>query len=198
MTRPALTSAAMRLLSVAVLCGLLFGPAPLEPMLAVAIAQEQIEVPPGMDLWGGDPKELPAWKLEQSPPRLVPRAKRHREFLQAGVPLEYRNHRSPYPAAAMVTRDGGRLYRNHCLDCHGVDGLGEGDAALDLTPSPALLARMIDVQGTVDEYLLWTISEGGAQFGTAMPAFKTTLTETQIWQIVGYMRAGFPPPEPGE
>ena len=26
-----------------------------------------------------------------------------------------------------------------------------------------------------------------------MPAFKGALTEEQIWQIVTYMRAGFPP-----
>jgi len=114
------------------------------------------------------------------------------------VPLEYRNRRSLYPAATMVIRDGGRLCSDHCLSCHGADGLGDGDAGLDLRPSPALLARMIDGQGTVDEYLLWTISEGGAQFGTAMPAFKATLTELQIWQIAGYMRAGFPPADPAE
>jgi mono/diheme cytochrome c family protein len=45
---------------------------------------------------------------------------------------------------------------------------------------------------SVDEYLLWSTSEGGVQFGTEMPAFKTVLTERQIWQIVIYMRADFP------
>ena len=44
----------------------------------------------------------------------------------------------------------------------------------------------------IDQYLLWTISEGGQQFGTAMPSFKTELTQDQIWQIVAYLRAGFP------
>ena len=43
-----------------------------------------------------------------------------------------------------------------------------------------------------DEYLLWTVSEGGQRFGTDMPAFKDTLTEDQIWSIIAYMRAGFP------
>jgi mono/diheme cytochrome c family protein len=50
---------------------------------------------------------------------------------------------------------------------------------------------MIKQPRSVDEYLLWTISEGGAQFGTEMPAFKGILTEPQIWQIVTYMRTGF-------
>jgi mono/diheme cytochrome c family protein len=44
----------------------------------------------------------------------------------------------------------------------------------------------------VDEYLLWAISGGGAPFATEMPAFMDTLTREQIWQIITYMRAGFP------
>jgi mono/diheme cytochrome c family protein len=43
-----------------------------------------------------------------------------------------------------------------------------------------------------DEYLLWTVSEGGKAFETAMPAFKDSLSEDQIWSIIAYMRAGFP------
>jgi len=43
-----------------------------------------------------------------------------------------------------------------------------------------------------DEYLLWTISEGGERFGTDMPAFEDKLGEEDIWKIIAYMRAGFP------
>ena len=43
-----------------------------------------------------------------------------------------------------------------------------------------------------DAYLLWAISEGGTSFGTQMPAFKDKLSDEQIWQIVTFMRAGFP------
>jgi mono/diheme cytochrome c family protein len=39
---------------------------------------------------------------------------------------------------------------------------------------------------------MWAISDGGAPFGTKMPAFKHALDEEQIWQIITYMRAGFP------
>ena len=55
-----------------------------------------------------------------------------------------------------------------------------------------LLAHLIRMPDAVDEYLLWAISDGGKPFGTKMPAFKDALTEEQIWQIVTYMRAGFP------
>jgi mono/diheme cytochrome c family protein len=42
------------------------------------------------------------------------------------------------------------------------------------------------------DYLMWTIAEGGKPFDTDMPAFKNLLTAKQIWQIITYMRAGFP------
>jgi mono/diheme cytochrome c family protein len=70
--------------------------------------------------------------------------------------------------------------------------MGGGDAGNALYPSPALLAQLVRTPQGVDAYLLWAISEGGAPFGTQMPAFKDTLSQEQIWQIVTYMRAGFP------
>ena len=79
---------------------------------------------------------------------------------------------------------------------HGKRGLGDGDAPRSLLPSPALLAFMIQRPIAVDEYLLWSIAEGGKQFETEMPAFKDTLNREDIWKIIAYMRAGFP--EPGK
>ena len=132
-----------------------------------------------LDPWNAPVGSLPQWDPRNSPPALQPRAKRHLEFIQAGVPVEYRSVRSPYPNVTKAITGGGELYQPYCASCHGPHGRGDGDAGLDLVPSPALLARLMDVQGTVDEYLLWTISEGGKQFDTAMPAFKNRLTEDQ-------------------
>jgi mono/diheme cytochrome c family protein len=55
-----------------------------------------------------------------------------------------------------------------------------------------LLIHLTRLPSRVDEYLIWSIAEGGAILGSDMPAFKDTLDERQIWQIVTYMRAGFP------
>ena len=76
--------------------------------------------------------------------------------------------------------------------CHDASGMGHGDAGLALYPSPALLAHLLRMPQAVDEYLLWAISEGGESFGTAMPVFKDALGRERIWQIITYMRAGFP------
>ncbi|MEZ5857048.1 MAG: cytochrome c [Hyphomicrobiaceae bacterium] len=93
---------------------------------------------------------------------------------------------------AETVGEGGRLYAPVCASCHGKSGLGDGEAGKALTPSPALLAYLVQHPMAADEYLLWSVSEGGKAFGTAMPAFKDTLKRDEIWKIIAYMRAGFP------
>lgn len=41
-----------------------------------------------------------------------------------------------------------------------------------------------------DEYLYWTIAEGGEPLNTAMPAFKRMLEQDEIWRIIVYLRRG--------
>jgi mono/diheme cytochrome c family protein len=50
---------------------------------------------------------------------------------------------------------------------------------------------------SVDEYLLWAISDGGKQFESEMPAFKDRLSRDDIWRVIAYMRAGFTDPSIG-
>jgi mono/diheme cytochrome c family protein len=40
-----------------------------------------------------------------------------------------------------------------------------------------------------DNYLMWTISEGGAGLGTAMPPFKDALSENERWKIIRYLES---------
>jgi mono/diheme cytochrome c family protein len=82
------------------------------------------------------------------------------------------------------THDGGRLHKPHCATCHGTKGFGDEETGRDFPPSPVLSTYVIKRRRSVDEYLLWSISDSGAQFGTEMPAFKEILTDQQIWQIV--------------
>jgi len=54
-----------------------------------------------------------------------------------------------------------------------------------LSPPPAnlaFLAQMPMVQW--DPLMYWTIAEGGAQFGSAMPLFKSTLSKDDIWAVI--------------
>lgn len=45
----------------------------------------------------------------------------------------------------------------------------------------------------LDAYNFWSVSEGGEAMGTAMPAFKQTLSEKERWQILLYIANGFSP-----
>ncbi len=120
------------------------------------------------------------------------RMQRHWTFMHSGVPAEYRGARSPLALTVDVVQAGGALYQKQCAACHGTRGMGDGEEGNDLSPSPALLAHLIQMPMSVDEYLMWSIAEGGKAFGTAMPAFKDTLSQEERWKIIAYMRAGFP------
>jgi mono/diheme cytochrome c family protein len=61
------------------------------------------------------------------------------------------------------------------------------------SPPPANLAflsQMPMVQW--DPFMYWTIAEGGAQFGSAMPAFKDALSKDEIWAVIAYIQARLP------
>ena len=134
----------------------------------------------------------PMWGRRGRSPEMRARRQRHWTFMHDGLPEEYESARSTIKVDKATIDAGRQLYAANCASCHGLTGDGDGEAAKSLTPSPALLSFMIQRPIAVDPYLLWTISEGGKQFGTDMPAFKGNLTRRQIWQIVAYMRAGFP------
>lgn len=158
---------------------------------AVAQVRPVAEPPvPKDDMW--QPRHL--WGDEVVSPTARARMQRHWTYMRAGVPPEYRGLARPADATQQNVSRGLILYQENCAACHGMHGLGGGDEALGMAPSPALLAHMIQRPGAADEYLMWTISEGGKAFGTAMPSFKENLSRDEIWDVISYMRAGFPRP----
>lgn len=160
--------------------------------LTTAVAQQPWRGGPHWDMWNPYWMHRDMWGRGPMGPGLRHRMARHWTFMHEGVPDEYARARSPYTLTdEKAVEEGRTLYTQNCASCHGAKGMGDGEAGKALNPSPALLAYMIQMPMAVDEYMLWTISEGGKAFGTEMPAFKDTLTKDQIWKIVTYMRAGF-------
>jgi mono/diheme cytochrome c family protein len=151
---------------------------------------------PSVDYWQPLWMQRELWGPGTMPPGMRARVLRHYTFMHYGVPTEYHGAKSTVGNSKGVIDEGARIYSQRCAGCHGKRGLGDGDAPRSLLPSPALLAFMIQRPIAVDEYLLWSIAEGGKQFETEMPAFKDTLNRGDIWKIIAYMRAGFP--EPGK
>jgi mono/diheme cytochrome c family protein len=168
-------------------------------LMPAAIAQDKDAKPlaPGVDYWQPDWMVRELWGPGRMPRGMMVRLLRHTTYMQYGVPKAYEGQKSTIAPGPEAIAQGRKIFTERCVSCHGADGLGDGEAANALSPSPALLAYMIRRPIAVDEYLLWAISEGGKQFGSDMPAFKGTLTDADIWRVIAYMRAGFPAADGG-
>ncbi len=161
--------------------------------LALTSAEAQhLDPPLGWDVWDPTWSTREVWRGEEADETLRWRKERHQIYIEQGVPEAYRKASNPLPRMPGVLEAGHELYAEHCASCHDSSGAGRGDAGLSLYPPPALLIHLTRMPSRVDEYLIWSIADGGESFGSDMPAFKNKLDQQQIWQIITYMRAGFP------
>ncbi|MFN8412384.1 MAG: c-type cytochrome [Anaerolineales bacterium] len=100
----------------------------------------------------------------------------------APVPAEYAGKTSPLGADAAAA--GAEVFKTNCESCHGPQGHGDGPAGAALDPAPRNLPELMPLVG--DDFLYWRINTG--KEGTSMVAWKGTLTDEQIWQVIAYIR----------
>jgi thiosulfate dehydrogenase len=94
--------------------------------------------------------------------------------------------KNPVADTAESEQEGGEHFQHHCMICHGLDGHATGvpfAAKMD-PPIPDLSSR--DVQGYTDGQLKWVIQNGIAPSG--MPGWSGLLDDTEMWNIVNYIR----------
>ena len=99
--------------------------------------------------------------------------------------------RNPIPPTAPAIEEGRRLFKQHCVTCHGPAGRGDGPAAAALKPPPADLATMAGHHPDGD--LAWKIANGRG----AMPPWRGTLSDNQIWILVTFIK-NLPAAESGQ
>ncbi len=128
---------------------------------------------------------------QASEPTTVRNPARAQFYIRQGLPAPYRGKANPLATTVPAVIKGADLYNARCASCHGLMGFGNGVAGGALRPRPADLAWSLSSSEIKDDYLFWTIAEGGAQFGSNMPAYKSDLKDYQIWEIITYMRAAF-------
>ncbi len=90
---------------------------------------------------------------------------------------------NPVPADRASLERGRKLFETNCAVCHGATGRGDGPAGAGLNPKPANLRVMAGMHSAGD--LAWKIAHGRG----AMPAWKGTLKEHQIWDLVNYLKS---------
>jgi mono/diheme cytochrome c family protein len=122
---------------------------------------------------------------------------RNHTAMMGGLPKAYAQLRNPLPVTRATLERGEGIYAANCASCHGATGYGDGPAARELNPPPANLAWLSRMpMGRWDAFMYWTVAEGGAPFGTGMPAFKSALPSKDIWAAVAYIQARLPASSP--
>jgi copper transport protein len=95
---------------------------------------------------------------------------------------------NPIPSTPDSVARGQNLFRANCASCHGIRGAGDGPTAAEMLPGPGDLSTSVPALG--DGELAYLISAGTV--ATRMPAFSTTLSEQDRWDLVNYLRATWP------
>ncbi len=87
----------------------------------------------------------------------------------------------PIAADEAAFMAGAEVYRSDCAVCHGFPGMAQGSIAKGMFPEPPHLFRGKGVSDDEPGETYWKVANGIRL--TGMPGFKSSLTETQMWQV---------------
>ena len=81
---------------------------------------------------------------------------------------------------------GEAVYTQYYVPCHGVSGKGDGPEGLGMNPRPADLTKH-GLPGVHTDAQLYDWITNGLP-GTRMPAWKDTISDTNRWNLINYLR----------
>lgn len=99
------------------------------------------------------------------------------------APAETKQLQNPVKTDGRTVERGKKLYHEHCVQCHGETGVGDGKMALKLGYKPANLA-LEGLNQQADGAIFWKISKGKEP----MPAWEKQLSQRERWDLVSYIR----------
>ena len=94
------------------------------------------------------------------------------------VPAKDHSRANPEAGKANAVSSGAALYKDHCLQCHGTDVMGDGKK------TPSLITE--SVRSATDGDLEWFLRQGDLLHG--MPSWSS-LPTAHRWQIIAYLRS---------
>jgi len=119
----------------------------------------------------------------------VPPSKMERQMahmsLNATIAREAPQPPYPYASSDAAIVAGSKLYTEHCSMCHGTGVGGPTILAKGQYVTPPQFAKH-GVDDDPEGKIYWNI-EHGIRF-TAMPSYKTQLTEEQIWDLAYFLK----------
>src|SRR5882724_5729525 len=100
---------------------------------------------------------------------------------------EAKKMKNPVASSPDSIKAGQALFAKNCRFCHGADAKGNGPMAPEGTHPSNLTDDKWD-RGSTDGEIFLVISNGaGPKFD--MKGFKSKMTETEIWNVVNYVRS---------
>ncbi len=89
-------------------------------------------------------------------------------------------------------KNGARVYKEYCVQCHGAEGKGDGPGASGLEPKPAVHAQMA-LSDFPEDYLYNVVYYGGKAVGKSpnMPDWGVTLPTQDIADVIAFLRDNF-------
>ena len=97
------------------------------------------------------------------------------------VPAENETRKSPFAFDDASRKAGSEVYMTNCKSCHGEPGKGN---AIPLVPPPPDMASA-KMQENSDGAMQYKLISGRGP----MPSFKNTLSATDLWRVISYVRS---------
>ena len=106
--------------------------------------------------------------------------------IKHSVTVRGKNAKNPLQGTSNNVANGKTAFSHYCVACHGLDGQNTGVPFADRMSPPVPSLKSTQVQSYSDGQLKWIVENGLSPSG--MPASKGILTESEMWEIVVYLR----------
>ena len=102
------------------------------------------------------------------------------------VPIAAQDLKNPTTSTKESRVIGQKIYEEHCINCHGKVGLGDGEEQTVEYSLQSVLLTLVEPGNTPisDGELYWKITHGVAK----MPSFAGVLTDEERWIMVNHLR----------
>jgi mono/diheme cytochrome c family protein len=108
------------------------------------------------------------------------------DFVKHRITVSGGDQKNPLPDTPADVAEGAKQFLNYCSSCHGADGQNGGVIFADRMSPPVPALTSASVRSYKDGQLRSIIANG--IYPSGMPAWKDTLDDRQMWQVVLFIR----------